>query len=86
MGFREYWYPGVWAKKVGHKKPVKVKMLEEDIVFFRGKDGNVVALTDWCPHRGARFSLGVCDFKGHHHLSISRLRLRRKRSIRRGAH
>ena len=64
VGFREYWYPGVWAKKVGHKKPVKVKMLEEDIVFFRGKDGNVVALTDWCPHRGARFSLGVCDFKG----------------------
>jgi phenylpropionate dioxygenase-like ring-hydroxylating dioxygenase large terminal subunit len=23
-----------------------------------------VALSDWCPHRGARLSLGVCEFEG----------------------
>ena len=32
VGFREYWYPGVWAAKVGRKRPVKVRMLGEDIV------------------------------------------------------
>lgn len=37
MGFREYWYPGVFKKDVGPKKPIFVKMLGEDIVFFRGK-------------------------------------------------
>ena len=64
LGFREYWYPGVWAKEVGSKKPKRVTMLGDDIVFFKGKDGKVVALTDWCPHRNARLSLGVSEFPG----------------------
>ncbi|HXG36955.1 MAG TPA: aromatic ring-hydroxylating dioxygenase subunit alpha [Dehalococcoidia bacterium] len=64
LGFREYWYPGIEAKRVGRKKPVYAKMLGEDLVFFRDKDDKVVALSDWCPHRGARLSLGVSEFKG----------------------
>ena len=64
LGFREYWYPGIWAKKVGTKRPVRLTMLGEELVLFRGKDGKVVALGDWCPHRGARLSNGVCDFAG----------------------
>ena len=64
LGFREYWYPGIKAKKVGNKRPVRLKMLGEELVLFRGKQGQVVALTDWCPHRGARFSNGLCDFQG----------------------
>ena len=64
LGFREYWYPGIKAKKVGTKRPVRLKMLGEELVLFRGKQGQVVALTDWCPHRGARFSNGLCDFQG----------------------
>jgi phenylpropionate dioxygenase-like ring-hydroxylating dioxygenase large terminal subunit len=64
LGFREYWYPGIKAKKVGRKRPVRLRMLGEELVLFRGKQGQVVALTDWCPHRGARFSNGLCDFQG----------------------
>ncbi|MEE9162818.1 MAG: Rieske 2Fe-2S domain-containing protein [Candidatus Neomarinimicrobiota bacterium] len=64
LGFREYWYPGVWAKHVGTRRPVHLNMLGEDLVLFRGKDGTVVALTDWCPHRGARLSRGLCEFQG----------------------
>ena len=64
MGFREYWYPAIKARKVGARKPVRLKMLGEDLVLFRGKDRQVVALTDWCPHRGARLSNGLCDFPG----------------------
>ena len=63
VGFREYWYPGIEVKRVG-KKPVHLKMLGDDLVFFKGKNGKVAALSDWCPHRGARLSLGISDFEG----------------------
>lgn len=63
LGFREYWYPAIEARKV-RGKPVSLMMLGDDLVLFRDGAGNVVALSDWCPHRGARLSLGVCEFKG----------------------
>ena len=64
LGFREYWYPAVWAKDIGWRRPISEKMLGEDLVFFRGRDGKVVALDEWCPHRGARLSRGWCEFRG----------------------
>ena len=63
LGFREYWYAGVEARKL-RRAPVHLKLLGEDLVFFRDKAGKVVALSDWCPHRGARLSLGLCEFEG----------------------
>ncbi|MBI1846673.1 MAG: Rieske 2Fe-2S domain-containing protein [Candidatus Rokubacteria bacterium] len=63
LGFREYWYPGIEARRV-RGTPVHLKMLGEDLVVFRDAAGRVVALSDWCPHRGARLSLGLCEFKG----------------------
>jgi len=63
LGFREYWYPAIEARKVRHR-PVYLKMLGDDLVCFRDRAGKVVALSDWCPHRGARLSLGVCEFEG----------------------
>jgi nitrite reductase/ring-hydroxylating ferredoxin subunit len=63
LGFREYWYPALEARQV-RGKPVSLKMLGDDLVLFRDRAGTVVALSDWCPHRGARLSLGVCEFEG----------------------
>lgn len=63
LGLRNYWYPALGARKVG-RKPVIVRMMGEEICFFRGKRGNVVAIGDVCPHRGARFSDGDCHWKG----------------------
>ena len=63
LGFREYWYPAVEARHV-RGKPVPLKMLGDDLVLFRDAAGAVAALSDWCPHRGARLSLGLCEFKG----------------------
>ena len=63
LGFREYWYPAIWAKEVG-SKPIKRTLFGEEIAFFHKKDGGVAALADWCPHRGARFSRGFCEFPG----------------------
>ena len=63
VGFREYWYPCVWTKEVG-RKPKNIKMLGDELVLFRGKNGKIVALNEWCPHRGARLSRGFCEFEG----------------------
>jgi phenylpropionate dioxygenase-like ring-hydroxylating dioxygenase large terminal subunit len=66
LGFREYWYPVIEAKYIKPNKPRHWKVCGEDIVFFRGKPGSedVQAISDWCPHRGARLSLGVSEFPG----------------------
>jgi len=58
LGYREYWYPGIEGKLV-KDKPRALKILGEDVIFFRDENGKVAALTDFCPHRGARFSGGA---------------------------
>ena len=65
LGLREYWYPLCGAGRVRKTKPLRVKMLGEDLCVFRGeKHGEVVALGDVCPHRGASLSEGDCHFAG----------------------
>jgi len=64
LGLREYWYPAILEKKVGSRKPSMVTMLGQDVCLFRGKSGNVVAVDNACPHRGAMLSKGHCDFHG----------------------
>ena len=63
LGYREYWYPALAARSVG-KKPVPVKLLGEELVFFRSRHRQIVAFWDRCPHRGARLSAGKCEFHG----------------------
>jgi phenylpropionate dioxygenase-like ring-hydroxylating dioxygenase large terminal subunit len=58
IGFKEYWYPGIEAKLV-RDKPRALTMLGEDIIFFSDQNKKVVAVSDYCPHRGARFSGGT---------------------------
>jgi phenylpropionate dioxygenase-like ring-hydroxylating dioxygenase large terminal subunit len=64
LGLREYWYPALPAQDVGEKKPVGLRMLGEDLVFFRDRHGEVQALWEYCPHRGAALSWGDCFWKG----------------------
>jgi len=64
LGLKEYWYPALPAKDIGWKKPVGLKIAGDELVFFRDKDGEVQALWDYCPHRGAYLSWGDCFWKG----------------------
>lgn len=64
LGLTEYWYPAVAAGKVGRVKPFRRKILGQEIVFFRDKQGEVVALTNWCPHRNASLAQGKQIFPG----------------------
>ncbi len=64
VGLKNYWYPAIPASGVGSKKPVGLKLLGEDLVLFRDQKGEVQALWDYCPHRGAYLSWGDCFWKG----------------------
>jgi phenylpropionate dioxygenase-like ring-hydroxylating dioxygenase large terminal subunit len=63
LGFREYWYPALRESEV-KARPIRLTMLGEELVFFRDGHNRVAALSDWCPHRGARLSMGRCEFPG----------------------
>ena len=63
-GLKEYWYPAIEARKVG-KKPVGMKICDEQVVFFPGKEkGEVNALANVCPHRGGSLMHGDCHYPG----------------------
>jgi nitrite reductase/ring-hydroxylating ferredoxin subunit len=63
LGLPEYWYPAILARKV-RKKPTGLKIMGTDLVFFRGKDGQVVAASNTCPHRGGSLMHGDCHYAG----------------------
>lgn len=62
LGFRNYWYPVTFSRRVG-KKARSVQMLGEQIMFFRAGD-RVYAFRDQCPHRGIPLSVGRQEFPG----------------------
>ncbi len=57
LGVRNRWYPIAASWMVG-ERPLGLMRLGEPIVLWRDRDGNVRALADRCPHRGARLSMG----------------------------
>ncbi|MEO8653577.1 MAG: aromatic ring-hydroxylating dioxygenase subunit alpha [Ramlibacter sp.] len=65
------WYVACTPAEIDDK-PLGRKICGEQIVFYRGAEGQVAALEDFCPHRGAQLSLGqVCEGKlvcGYHGL------------------
>lgn len=62
LGFRNYWYPVMLSRDL-KRKPLKRRLLGEDIVFWRD-GGKVHAIADRCPHRGASLSQGRIRFPG----------------------
>jgi len=64
LGFRDYWYPVTWSRKVG-KRPIQVTVAGEKIMLIR-EQGKVRALNDRCPHRGVPLShpMATQEFPG----------------------
>jgi phthalate 4,5-dioxygenase len=58
--FRRYWLPVLLAEEVGESDgaPVRVRVLGEDLVAFRGTDGRVGLVDAFCPHRRAPMFFG----------------------------
>src|SRR5436853_5656701 len=52
---REYWVPAMLSSELPRPDcpPVRVLLLGERLIGFRGTDGRVGLLDNYCPHRGA---------------------------------
>ena len=68
--FTSAWYAVARSIDVG-AQPQRVKLLNRDVVLYRGPNGTVVAAPDKCPHRQAPLSKGtvesgclVCPYHG----------------------
>ena len=50
---RQHWLPACMSEEVSENdgKPVKARLLGEDIVIFRDTKGRIGALDEYCPHR-----------------------------------
>ncbi|MFC3607271.1 Rieske 2Fe-2S domain-containing protein [Stutzerimonas tarimensis] len=64
------WYVACTPDEIA-EKPLGRMICGERIVFYRGAEGRVAAVEDFCPHRGAPLSLGyvedgnlVCGYHG----------------------
>jgi vanillate O-demethylase monooxygenase subunit len=72
MFIRNAWYVAAMPDEIDRgDKPLGRRICGEAMVFFRGPDGAVTAIEDFCPHRGAPLSLGrviegklVCGYHG----------------------
>lgn len=70
MFLKNTWYVACTPDEIDGK-PLGRRVCGEKIVFFRGPEGKVAAVEDFCPHRGAPLSLGfvkegqlVCGYHG----------------------
>lgn len=68
---KKAWYVAGWSHEVNSIRPLKRKMLGNNIVFFRNLEEMVVAVDAMCPHRGADLGIGKivngnvqCPFHG----------------------
>jgi nitrite reductase/ring-hydroxylating ferredoxin subunit len=58
LGLRNYWYPILQSEELGQGRPVGIQCLGENVVVWRDERGLPAVLSDRCPHRSAKLSLG----------------------------
>jgi phenylpropionate dioxygenase-like ring-hydroxylating dioxygenase large terminal subunit len=57
-GLRGQWYPVAKSVEIKASRPYGAQLLGEKIVLWRGADGKISCIEDFCPHRGAPLSYG----------------------------
>ena len=63
--FRRYWLPALLSEElVADGAPVRVRLLNENLVAFRDTDGEVGILSENCPHRGVSIALARNEENG----------------------
>ena len=65
LGLREYWYPALPAKAVGWRKPVGLRLLGTDLMFFREQARRGAGALGLLPPPRRLLSLGDCFWKGY---------------------
>ena len=60
---RRYWHPIEMSERLG-ERPVKVRVLGEDLILFRDASGSPGLITPRCSHRGAPMEFGKIEARG----------------------
>src|SRR5262245_25762646 len=57
---RQYWIPALQSVELPEPDcaPVRVRLLDEDLIAFRSTSGKIGVIDDVCPHRGASMFFG----------------------------
>jgi phthalate 4,5-dioxygenase len=63
---RQYWVPGLLSSELPERdgRPVRLRLLGENLIAFRDSRGGVGMLADNCPHRGASLFFGRNEEEG----------------------
>lgn len=64
-GVRGFWVPVAKSVQVKGDAPTARRIMGENLVMWRDKAGKVHCVEDFCPHRGAKLSLGMVQKDGH---------------------
>ena len=64
--FRRYWNPVLPASEVALPgcRPVRLRILGEELVAFRDKSGQLCIIEEWCIHRRVSLALGRVEEDG----------------------
>ncbi|MEU1549868.1 Rieske 2Fe-2S domain-containing protein [Nocardia sp. NPDC005745] len=57
-GYPEGWFGIGWSSDFLDGQPVQRRLFGEDIVFYRGASGKLIAMGAYCPHQGAALAVG----------------------------
>ena len=62
--FRRYWHP-IYATERLHENPVAaIRILGENLVLFRNRNGGLGLIDERCPHRQTKLCLGIPEPEG----------------------
>src|SRR4029434_1062560 len=61
---RRYWMPCALEKDLDEQPTKFVRLLDEDLVLFKDKSGNLGLIQDHCAHRGASMLYGRVEERG----------------------
>lgn len=63
--YEDHWYPCIWAENLEVDEPTKVTIFDVDYVVAKTSKGEVIAMKDYCAHKGAALSEGRITASGH---------------------
>ena len=76
---RRYWQPIGAAVDLESKWTKRVRLLGEDLVIFKDRQGRLGLIAEQCPHRRASFAHGIP--RKWHPLPLPRLGIQRPRQM-----
>ncbi|HEV2571784.1 MAG TPA: aromatic ring-hydroxylating dioxygenase subunit alpha [Beijerinckiaceae bacterium] len=61
---RRYWQPVAAVSELSERWTMRVRLLGEDLVLYRNREGGYGLVAEKCPHRGASLAYGIPTEKG----------------------